>query len=135
MEFAVCCLNTPGHGACPGEWLTDPVTVHWRKVCFSSFQRVLNTNNLLVMGGTPCLYPHFSAGTLSGLNPGRICACRHNLCEFTGHLSCCAWKTGSLESSITSSSFKETLEPRREGLGPSPKSFTLCTLSGCGSLC
>lgn len=60
----------------------------------------------------------FSTKTLSCLNPCSICACSHNLCEFIWHPSCYAGKTVSLESSITSSSFKKTPEPRGEGWGP-----------------
>lgn len=31
-EFVLCWSTIPGHGACPGIWLTYPVTVQWEKL-------------------------------------------------------------------------------------------------------
>ena len=55
MAFLLYCLITPEHGTCPGEWLTDLVTLHWRKLIFPL--PVCMKYSFLVKSGTPCLLP------------------------------------------------------------------------------
>lgn len=49
-------MLAPGHSACPGEWLTHPVTMEWRKPIFP-LQEVSTADSVSVTGGTPCPLP------------------------------------------------------------------------------
>lgn len=116
-----------------------PVTFHWRKLMTPSRRYQLQVA-CLGLGWDLRPLPLPTAGIWTGFNLCWPCVCHQSvICHVC--LSCCVWKTVSLESSIIiSSTWAMSLERRdlmktfHLGLS-APESLTICTRSNCEFLC